>query len=587
MNEGHSAFSALERIRILRAERDLSFDAAREFVVATNAFTTHTPVPAGNDMFSPELIHTYFHQYVHGLGIAFKVFLGFGRQNPLDETETFSMTVLALRLSSHANAVSRLHGKVARNMWYRVWPKNPVEDIPIYPITNGVHIPSWVSQDMAELFDRYVGANWIEDPDSGKIWSQAESIPDSELWKTHERRRERLVAFTRDRLHCDLARCGVSARDLRTAQRVLNPEILTIGFARRFAEYKRATLLLLNEERLIRLLTHPERPIQIIIAGKAHPHDNGGKELIRRIIHFANRPEIRHRFVFIQDYNIRVARMMLQGCDIWLNTPRRPLEACGTSGMKAVANGVLNVSTLDGWWDEGYDQRYGWAIGQGETYQDHLLQDEVESRELFDLLERDVVPLFYDRGSDNLPVGWIKKMKAALTGLCPTFNSHRMVQDYQNECYESIANRYADLAQEDMKGARQLAQWRQKIMTNWDQIMIHNVQVHDEIPIPVSEQITVTAEISLGKLQPGDVDVDLYFGPLTFEGKFTEKETVSMKSVGVGDNEQHQYEGKIPCGETGKYGFTIRIMPTRSQMETPYSTGLVIWASEAAFVRNP
>jgi len=586
MNEGHSAFSALERIRILRAERGLSFDAAREFVVATNAFTTHTPVPAGNDMFSPELIHTYFSQYVHSLGIAFKVFLGFGRQNPLDEAETFSMTVLALRLSSHANAVSRLHATVARRMWHKVWPKNPIEDIPIYPITNGVHVPSWVSEDMAELFNRYVGPNWIEDPDSGKIWGQTERIPDSELWKTHERRRERLVAFTRERLHCHLTRCGVSARDLRAAKRVLNPEILTVGFARRFAEYKRATLLLLNEERLIKLLTHPERPIQIIIAGKAHPHDNGGKELIRRIIHFANQPEIRHRFVFMQDYNIRVARMMLQGCDIWLNTPRRPLEACGTSGMKAVANGVLNVSTLDGWWDEGYEQRYGWAIGQGETYEDHQLQDEVESRELFDLLEREVVPLFYDRGSDNLPAGWIDKMKAAMTGLTPTFNSHRMVQDYQTQCYESIAQRYSYLARDDMKGATQLAEWRQKIMTNWDQIEIRNIIVHDEVPIAVSTHVQITADVFLGKLEPSDVDVDLYFGPLTFEGEFTEKDTVAMNSLGPGENGGYHYEGKIPCTETGKYGFTIRIMPTRSQMETPYSTGLVIWAKEGAFVKN-
>jgi glycogen phosphorylase len=277
---------------------------------------------------------------------------------------------------------------------------------------------------------------------------------------------------------------------------------------------------------------------------------------------------------------------MLQGCDIWLNTPRRPLEACGTSGMKAVANGVLNVSTLDGWWDEGYEQRYGWAIGQGETYEDHQLQDEVESRELFDLLEREVVPLFYDRGSDNLPAGWIDKMKAAMTGLTPTFNSHRMVQDYHTQCYESIARRYSYLARDDMKGATQLAEWRQKIMTNWDQIEIRNIMVHDEVPIAVSTHVQITADVFLGKLEPSDVDVDLYFGPLTFEGEFTEKNTITMNSRGSGENGGYHYEGEIPCTETGKYGFTIRLMPTRSQMETPYSTGLVIWADEGAFVKK-
>jgi len=290
--------------------------------------------------------------------------------------------------------------------------------------------------------------------------------------------------------------------------------------------------------------------------------------------------------VFLEDYDLDIARTMVQGVDIWLNTPRRPLEACGTSGMKAVANGVLNVSTLDGWWDEGYDQRYGWAIGQGETYEDHLLQDEVESRELFDLLEREVVPLFYDRGSDNLPAGWIEKMKAAMGGLSPIFNSHRMVQDYQNQCYESIAQRYTYLARDDMKGARDLAEWRQKIMTNWDQIEIRNIMVDDEVPVAVSKDIHITAEVFLANLEPMDVDVDLYFGPLTFEGEFTEKETMLMKSMGPGENGSYRYEGKIPCTETGKYGFTIRIMPTRSQMETPYSTGLVIWANEAAFARN-
>ncbi len=582
MNEGHSAFSALERIRILKVEGGLSFDAAREFVVATNAFTTHTPVPAGNDMFSPGIIHTYFEQYVHSLGIAFKVFLGFGRQNPFNEEETFSMTVLALRLSSHANAVSRLHSTVSRRMWHRIWPKNPMEDIPIHPITNGIHVPSWISKEMADLWDQYKGQNWIEDPNS----QLPGSIPDSELWKAHEKRRERLVSFTRKRLQAQLTHCGASAQDLRKAAQILSPEILTIGFARRFAEYKRATLLLSDEKRLIKLLTHPERPIQIIIAGKAHPHDNAGKELIRQIIHFANLPEVRHRFVFIQNYNIKVARMMLQGCDIWLNTPRRPLEACGTSGMKAIANGVLNLSTLDGWWDEAYDHRYGWAIGQGETYEDHHLQDEVESRALFNLLEREITPLFYDRGVDNLPMGWLEKMKAAMCDLYPKFHSHRMVQDYNKQFYTSISKRYSNLARDEMKGAKELAEWRQKIMTSWDQIKINKVNVYDDIPIPVSGRMKVGAEIFLSQLQPEDLDVALYFGPLSFEGKFTEKDTVPMDAVESYGDGHHHFEGYIPCSQTGKYGFTVRIMPTHRQMETPYSTGLVIWANEDVIARK-
>jgi starch phosphorylase len=580
MNEGHSAFSALERIRIFRADYGLSFDEAREFVVATNAFTTHTPVPAGNDVFSPELMHAYFDNYVHSLGIAFKVFLGFGRQEPANDGEHFSMPVLALRLSSHANGVSRLHAKVSRNMWHKIWPKNPVEDIPICAITNGVHIPSWISKDMAELFDRYLGPNWVEDPDSEKVWKQVEQIPDSELWRTHERRRERLVAFSRQRLGAQLSSCGASAQELNTAAQVLNPEVLTIGFGRRFVEYKRTTLMLKDEARLIGLLTHPERPVQIIMTGKAHPNDVPGKELIRRVIHFASREGVRHRFVFIQDYNIRVARTLLQGCDIWLNTPRRPLEACGTSGMKALANGVLNLSTLDGWWDEGYDQGYGWTIGRGETYEDHGLQDEVESRDFYNLLEREIAPLFYDRGLDNLPYGWLKKMKAAMGQLCPRFNSHRMVQDYTDEFYISASRRYNDLSSNDMKGAKDLAVWRDKLMTNWDQIRINRVDVLDGAPVPVAGQLKIAADVFLSQLESQDVDIEIYFGPLSFEDEFTERQTIRMIAAGTDGNGNHHFEGAIPCKGTGKFGFTIRIMPSRHKMETPYSTGLVIWAHE-------
>jgi len=585
MNEGHSAFSALERICMLRRDRGLSFDAAREFVVATNTFTTHTPVPAGHDVFSPDLMHTYLGEYVHSFGIAFKVFLGYGRSEPLNDQEPFSMSVLALRLSAHANGVSRLHAKVSRNMWHRIWPKNPVEDLPILPITNGIHIPSWISKQMAELFDRYLGPNWVEDPDSQKVWKQVEQIPNSELWQTHERHRERLVAFARQRLRAQLENSGALARELYAASQVLNPEVLTIGYARRFVEYKRPTLLLNDEARLMKLLTHPKHPIQIVVAGKAHPDDAPGKELIRSIIRFANKEQVRHRFVFIQGYNITVARMMLQGCDVCLNIPRRPMEACGTSGMKAVANGVLNLSTLDGWWDEGYNQSYGWAIGRGETYEDHHFQDEVESRDIYNLLEREIVPLFYDRGPDNLPHGWLEKMKAAMCHLSPIFNSHRMVQEYTDQFYISASRRYNELSRDEMQGAKGLAQWRDKIMTNWDQIRINRVNVHDGVPVPVSGHLRIGADIFLHQLDAEDVDVDIYFGPLSFKDEFTERETVQMKAADSDGNGNHHFEGEIPCLRTGKYGFTIRVMPSRQKMETPYTTGLVIWAQEQAI--NP
>jgi starch phosphorylase len=322
------------------------------------------------------------------------------------------------------------------------------------------------------------------------------------------------------------------------------------------------------------------------MAGKAHPQDASGKELIRRIIHFANGEEVRHRFVFLHNYNIRVAQVMLQGCDIWLNTPRRPLEACGTSGMKAIANGVLNLSVLDGWWDEAYDQSCGWAIGRGETYEDFQLQDEVESRDIYNLLEREIIPLFYDRGPDKLPLGWLEKMKAAMCDLCPIFNSHRMVQDYTKRFYLSASRRYKELSREEMKGAKEIAVWRQRVMTNWDQIRIHRVHVRDGTPMPVSGRLQVETDVFLHELEPKDVDVELYFGPLSFEGEFTERQTVQMQAVDSDGNGNHHFEGEIPCVETGKYGFTIRIMPSHEKMETPYTTGLVIWANDDVMVRE-
>jgi len=435
MNEGHSAFSALERINILRQEKGLSFDAAREVVTASTIFTTHTPVPAGNDTFHPDLIRAHFEEYVKNLGINFKVLLGYGRLDPRDENESFGMTTLALRLSAHSNGVSRLHGKVSRSMWQKVWVHHPVEDVPIDHITNGIHVPTWISREMGALFSRYLGPDWAEDPDHERVWQQIDEIPGTELWRTHERCREHLVGYVRSRLTEQLKRRGASTAEIIRAGEVLTPEALTIGFARRFATYKRATLLFRDSDRLARLLNNAKRPVQIIIAGKAHPQDNEGKELIKDIIHLSHEERFRRSVVFLEDYNMDVTFHMVSGSDLWLNTPRRPLEACGTSGMKALANGSLNLSTLDGWWDEAYHPDCGWALGHGELYQNEELQDNIESLDLYNLLENEIVPLFYQRGMDGMPRDWVQKMRTGLRRLVPIYNSHRMVQEYLNRYY--------------------------------------------------------------------------------------------------------------------------------------------------------
>ncbi len=578
MNEGHSAFSALERINILRRENGLSFDAAREVVLASTVFTTHTPVPAGNDVFDPQLIISYLDQYARELGISSKVLLGYGRVDPRDDSEPFGMTTLALRLSAYSNGVSRLHGSVSRAMWRNVWPRNPVEDVPIDYITNGIHVPTWISREMGFLLDRYLGPNWAEEPDSERVWENADRIPSSELWRTHERCREYMVSYARGRLTEQLKKRGASAAEVRAAAEVLSPDALTIGFARRFATYKRATLLFRDPDRLERILSNPERPVQLLIAGKAHPQDNEGKEFIKTIIHFSRDERFRKRLVFLEDYNVDVAAHLTAGCDVWLNTPRRPLEACGTSGMKALANGCLNLSVLDGWWDEGYRQDVGWALGHGEVYQDQEMQDHIESRELYNLLERDIVPLFYRRGHDDgMPRRWVDMMRTGLRRLVPVFNAHRMVQEYTKRYYAPCSQRYQELCRADFEGAKELAVWRQKLMTEWHGVGVTEVSGPDSLEMKVGETPRINATVDLGRLTPQDVTVEIYYGRIDQNGEFTDRNTTVMNMAGENGG-RYLYEGSITCSVTGRFGYTVRVLPSRERLENRFVMGLLTWA---------
>lgn len=577
MNEGHSAFSALERINILRKENGLSFDEAREIILASTVFTTHTPVPAGNDVFDPELVRQYLEEYTRELGINFKVLLGYGRLEPRNESESFGMTTLALRLSSHSNGVSRLHGEISRAMWQRVWSHHPVEDVPIEHITNGIHVPTWISEEMGSLLDRYIGPYWAEDPDSSRVWQQVEQMPDTEIWRAHERCREHLVAYTRRRLAEQLERRGASTSELQAASEVLTPDALTIGFARRFATYKRATLLFRDPDRLERILNHPEHPVQIVIAGKAHPQDNEGKEFIKSIVHLARQERFRRRVVFLEGYNMDVTKHLVAGTDVWLNTPRRPLEACGTSGMKALANGCLHLSVLDGWWDEGYHRDYGWAIGHGEVYQNHAAQDDIECRDLYNLLEKDVVPLFYQRGSDGIPRGWMSKIKAGFKNLVPVFNSHRMVQEYVSRYYLPCSRRFNALCTHRYAGSKDLARWRQKLMTGWQGVSVVEMTSVDGLERTVGGEVEVVAQVRLGSLSPEDVIVEAYFGRLNPRGEFAERATVPLAVMGSSDG-VYTYRGTIPCRETGRFGYTVRVMPSHERLENRFAMGLVTWA---------
>jgi starch phosphorylase len=577
MNEGHSAFLGVERIRALMEEYRLDFGTAREAVTAGNCFTTHTPVPAGNDVFPPQMVEHYFGGYLQQLKIDRNEFLGLGRQNPRDQNEPFCMTVLAIRLANRSNGVSRLHGSVSRKMWRNIWPELPEAEIPITSITNGVHTRSWLAPEMAQLYDRYLGIQWEDRPTDHSIWKRVDNIPNAELWRTHERRRERLVAFARGRLKAQLTRRGAPPSEIARADEVLDPEALTIGFARRFATYKRGNLIFRNLERLSAIVNNKDAPVQIIFAGKAHPRDHGGKELIAEILHIARRPELRRRVVFLEDYDMNVARYLDQGIDVWLNNPRRPLEASGTSGMKVCPNGGINLSVLDGWWVEGYSGDNGWAIGAGEEYTDLTYQDDIESRAIYDLLEQEIVPLFYNRSSDGIPRGWLKVMKRSMSTVCPVFNTNRMVQEYVEKCYWPSAERYQTLASDNLQRAAELVRWRRGLSQQWPQVRVEAVEANGVDPMHVGGELEVKARVNLGGLSPDDVEVQLFHGVVDSFNDIPNPSTVTMSHNGAHDGNTWMFRGTIPCRSSGQHGYAVRVLPRHGNLANPFEPGLLCW----------
>ncbi len=577
MNEGHSAFLALERCRELMEREKISFREAREAVAAGNVFTTHTPVPAGNDFFPPELMEKYLSNYYPKLNMTREEFLALGRVNPADAREYFGMTVLALAMAWHANGVSRLHGQVSRLIWQRIWPDVPAPEIPIGWITNGVHTQSWLCEGFARLYQEYLGTKWSESPTDHGVWNHTDRIPDSELWRTHERRKERLIFFVRQRLRARLARQGAVALDIHRVDEILDSRSLLIGFARRFATYKRATLLMRNPERLLRLLNHPEQPVQFIFAGKAHPRDDGGKRFIQEIVRFCHRDEARTRMVFLEDYDINIARHMTQGVDVWLNTPRRPMEASGTSGMKAAINGVLNLSVLDGWWCEGYNEENGWAIGNGDSYPNDEYQDEMESRKLFDLLEKEIIPAYYNRGIDHLPRQWIKRMKNSIRSICPVFNTNRMVQQYTEKFYLPADQLFGHLVAGRAAAATALSQWKQRLRQQWRQVRVRRVEVQNPGVVKAGQNVTIFAIVELGDIPSEHTRVEIYHGALGAAGEIQEPRTHAMVLGTVLESGVYQYVGEINAISCGQQGFAVRVLPNHPEIDLRLEPGWICW----------
>jgi starch phosphorylase len=578
MNEGHAAFLGLERAREIMEEKGFTFEEAREVVWPTNIFTTHTPVPAGNERFDIAMMEKYFRSWPQVLGISWKDFLGLGRVYPTDERETFCLTVLALKMAAYANGVAKLHGVVSRDMWKGLWPGLPLDEVPIGHVTNGVHPRTWISSGMLDLVDRYFGPGFEDKPTDLKIWERMDRISDEELWRTHERRRERLVAFVRERIREQYKRTGAVERRIRQAEDALSPYALTLCFARRFATYKRGNLLLRDPERLIRLIKDNHRPVQLIFAGKAHPHDMPGKELIREIIHFADKYDVSSRIVFVENYDINVAKYLTSGGDVWLNTPRRPMEASGTSGMKAAMNGVLNCSILDGWWDEAYVPEVGWAIGHGEQYNDERLQDDIESKALYDLLEREIIPLFYQRGNDGLPREWIKMMKDCMRQIGASMSFHRTLMDYSNQYYFPALKNWRRFSKDEYAEAKSIAAYFHKLQLSWNNIKIAKLESNAKPVMQRGDTLTVTAYIDLGNILPNEVQVELYHGTVSNQtSEIANARKAEMKWL-KSEGGLNLYQIRVECVDTGMQGHTVRILPKHDALIHPYRCGFIKWA---------
>jgi starch phosphorylase len=581
-NEGHAGFLGLERIRELTEPTDdrgaLTFDAALEVSRAGTVFTTHTPVPAGIDRFPRDLVQRYFGGDNACAGLPVDRILALGAEDyPGGDASVFNMAVMGFRLSQRANGVSRLHGVVSRGMFGGLWPDFDAEERPIGSITNGVHAPTWVAR---ELFDlaRAHGARPGPDPGGDSphlVFDVVDKVPGKEIWDTKRLLRQRLVDDARSRLRRSWQQRGAAGAEVKWIDSALDADVLTIGFARRVPSYKRLTLMLRDPERLKRLLLHPERPIQLVIAGKSHPADEGGKKLIQEMVRFADDPAVRHRIVFLPNYDIAMAQPLYPGCDVWLNNPLRPYEACGTSGMKAALNGGLNLSILDGWWDEWYDGNNGWSIPSADGVEDPDQRDDLEAEALYDLIENEVAPRFYDEDDEGTPVRWLEMVRHTMKSLGPKVLADRMVSDYVTHLYAPAAQSSRTL-NGDYSGAQELADWKRRVRSGWRSVSLDHIESSGVTDAPeIGDELDVRAVVSLGALSPDDVTVQVVHGRLQHEDTLVETSIVELAHVERLEERRHRFEGRLTLATTGPFGYTVRVLPRNEHLASPAELGAV------------
>ena len=577
MNEGHSSFLTFELIKNTIKEKELSFEMARDIVSSQTVFTTHTPVPAGNDIFPINLIEKYFKDYWNRFGISKEEFLELGMKPNPEEGSGFNMGILALKIAGKKNGVSKLHGAVSRELFAEVWPEISPDESPIGYVTNGIHTCSWLAPNLKQLYNKYLTPYWQDNIHKNEIWENIKNIPDEELWKEHMARKEKLMDITKNNITTRLRRCGYHYNEINSITSKLNSEALTIGFARRFATYKRATLLFRDLERITQILNNENRPVQIIMAGKAHPKDKEGQDLIKYIHELSMKPQFKGKLFLLENYNMEISRYLISGVDIWLNTPRRPMEASGTSGEKASVNGVINFSILDGWWAEGYNQENGWAIGTDKDYDNHELQDNDDSNSIYNTLENKIIPMYYDKDERGISTKWMQYMKNSIISTGGNYSTARMLVDYTEKLYMPLVNIhnkfYKDLA---MVG--EFNEWKRQLYRDWNGIIIKEENNYNNISVNAGEKIEVRCEVELPNIELDNIEVQVYYGRIKENGIVEKIEVIPMKLVNLDpEKRKYNYEAEIKLQTGGNYGYTFRAMPKHEMLLDSENLNLVKW----------
>ncbi len=580
MNEGHAAFLGLERIRMLVDREKLSFIEALQSVAASSIFTTHTPVPAGNDAFDPKLMEKYFADYIRDCRIGFDDLLKLGRPWAHPEEEPFSMTILALRLSRQANGVSAIHGRVSREMWQTVWPGVPKKEIPIRHVTNGIHTFTWMAPEIRQLLEKEEGAFTEDDLAEVAQWKKRANFKDQDYWTVHQKLKTRLLEFVRESAKNQRIRNGVKPEEIRSAQLMLDPKALTIGFARRFATYKRAALLFRDLEKLAAIVNDPKHPVQFVFAGKSHPADEGGKKLIQMIVKASEMPVFKNKIVFVENYDFNVARHLYHGCDVWLNNPTRPLEASGTSGEKVITNGCLNFSVRDGWWDEAFDGTNGWAIGEDGLRLEPEVQDEFDAFSIYEILQHEIVPLYYDRDSNGVPKRWIDRVRRSLMTIGPVYNTQRMVAEYAENFYRKAAEKGRMFEENKFAKSRDLAVWKDRMRNSWAEVKANGVTWAggNGATVSVGDQVSVTAQVHLGSLKNEEVAVEAYMKAVDPNGPSM---ATRLEPTGEVSQGWAKYAGRLEVKDSGNFQFNVRVRPSNSSLTQAHELRLITWAANS------